>query len=119
MKKMSRRDDLEKLAVAKIEPESDDGNKEYKLKLDNSNPLRIEQMISQMRFRVDEGFGEALYTLGVSDSGGVIGLTLKQYEQSKEILDTVAQKGNYTVTLLSEQKVDIDKKMYEFLIREN
>ena len=72
-----------------------------------------------MRYRVDEGCGEAIYTIGVTDSGGVIGLSMEEYLDTKEILDIVVQKCDYTITLLSEQSIDGGKKIYEFLIREN
>jgi len=113
-----RRDNLENAAQSHIVPENDEGNKEYKLKLLNSSPERIEQTMTQMRYRIQEGDGEAFYTLGVTDSGGVIGLSDEEYKKSKEILDIIAQKSNYTLTLISEHNVDDTKKMYEFLVRE-
>lgn len=120
---MNRKEQLEKNAIFHIEPENDDGNKEYKLKLTDTSEKRIEQMTTQMRFRVDEGYGECIYTIGVTDLGGVIGLTPEEYKNSKDILDIIAKNNNYTISLLSEQKVDStdihSKKMYEFLVREH
>jgi GTPase len=127
---------LEEEAMSKISAESDDGNNEYKLKLFNSSPDNIEHITTQMRYRVDEGCGEAIYTIGVTDSGYVVGLDEDEYSKTKEILDTVVKKCDYTITLLSEQviphsseqknekatlseKATQSKKIYEFLIREN
>jgi len=122
---------LEEEAVTRIAAENDDGNNEYKLKLFNSSQDNIEHITTQMRYRVDEGCGEAIYTIGVTDSGGVIGLDNDEYLKTKEILDIVVKKCDYTMTLLSEQVINTfsgetgsekaiqSKKIYEFLIREN
>lgn len=117
------RESLEKQAVEHISPESDDGNNEYKLKLLDKSDDRIEQLTTQMRYRMEEGDGEAIYTLGISDNGGVIGLTGDEYQETKRILDKVADKNNYIMSLISEQKVDSrenkeTRKIYEFLVRE-
>jgi GTPase len=112
------RDKIESSAIERIPPESDNGNKEYKLKLLRSSPEAIEHIATQMRYRLDEGNGEALYTVGVTDSGGIVGLTEDEYKTSKEILDEVSKKNNYTLTCVSEHKVDENKTMYEFLVRE-
>jgi GTPase len=118
MSQRQRRDKIEASAVERMSPESDDGNKEYKLKLLRSGPEAIDHIATQMRYRLDEGHGEALYTLGVTDTGGIIGLTADEYKTSKEVLDEVAKKNNYTLTCVSEHKVSHDKTMYEFLVRE-
>jgi translation elongation factor EF-Tu-like GTPase len=116
---------LEKSATSRITAESDYGNNEYKLKLFNSCQQNIDRITTQMRFRVEEGCGEAIYTIGVTDSGGIIGLTGEEYRQTKEILDIVVNKSNYSITLISEKVVEtgcektLEKKIYEFLIREN
>lgn len=118
MSRRQRRDKIEALATSRIIPENDDGNKEYKLKLINGDQDSIEHIATQMRYRLDEGHGEAVYTIGVTDSGGVVGLTAEEYKTTKEILDEVAKKNNYTLSVISEHKVGDAKTMYEFLVRE-
>jgi len=108
----------EKIPIQNLPREKDDGNSEYKLKLSTTDNYRIEQITSQMRYRTDEGAGEAIYTLGVTDNGGIVGLTENEYKTSRDILEVVAKKNNYVLSLLSEQKVDEERKMYEFLVRE-
>lgn len=117
---MTRKPDrFDKLVSEHTTPENDDGNKEYKLKLTNYSDDKINQVVSQMRYRIDEGCGEAFYTLGITDLGGLFGLTLEEYKENRDILDTVAKKNNYSITLISEQEVvGTDRKVYEFLIRE-
>jgi GTPase len=124
-----RHNKIDSTATERIAPEDDDGHIEYKLKMLHSNAHRIEQLTTQMRYRVNEGNGECIYVMGVTDSGGLIGITEDEYTQSRELLDHVAEKNSYTVTLLTEQKVDSalhhnnfddtsEKKVYEFLVRE-
>jgi len=104
-----------------IEPENDEGNKEYKLKLTQDTQERINQWTSQMRYRVDEGGGEAIYVLGITDEGGLVGMIPSEYTSTRKIFDKVVKANNYTATILSERIVNESeqKKVYEFLIREN
>jgi GTPase len=110
--------------VDKISPENDEGNKEYKLKLLNASS--IDHLTTQMRYRIDQGAGEAIYILGVTDSGEIVGLTPDEYKTSLDILNQVAKKNDYTLTLISEHKIGErtggrfeERTMYEFLVREN
>lgn len=54
--------------------EDDYGNHEYKLKLVDHSFERIEHLGTQMRFRLEEGGGEAYYALGYEDSGVPLGI---------------------------------------------
>ncbi len=118
-KQMTNKYKLEDSALLRIDAENEDGNKEYKLKLFNSCQENINHIASQMRFRIEEGNGEAIYTIGVTDSGGLIGLTDEEFKKTKEVLELAGNKCNYSVNIISEQKIGSDKKIYEFLIREN
>ena len=54
----------------KIPRENDEGNIEYKWKICNSNNMvRIERLITQIKFRLNEGNGRAVYNLGYTDGG--------------------------------------------------
>ena len=102
-----------------MEPEKDEGNIEYKLKLINKNKERIEKLASQMRFRCEEGNSECIYNLGVADDGTLVGLNKEEYNETIKTLNLVADKNNYNVTVLSTKEVANDKYIYEVLIREN
>jgi len=52
----------------KISPEKEEGNVEYKVEVVDKTEQRIEELATQMRFRTDEGFGESIYVVGVTDS---------------------------------------------------
>ena len=104
-----------------MEPENDYGNREYKLKLINKNSERIEELVSQMRFRINEGEGECFYNLGVNDKGKLIGITDEEFDETLKNLSLVAEKNNYSIQILSKTPVEDDKNsnIYELLVREN
>jgi hypothetical protein len=51
------------------------GNVEYKLHLINPSPTRFVRLVTQMKWRLLEGGGQAIYELGVADSGALVGLS--------------------------------------------
>ena len=55
-------------------PEQFEGNVEYKLKLVDPSPDRFDRLVTQLKYRLTEGDGEALYEIGVGDDGTPYGL---------------------------------------------
>lgn len=102
-----------------MEPEKEDGNVEYKLKLVGATPERIQGLTSQMRYRCDEGGSECIYNLGVEDDGTQTGITEEEYKETIATLEKAVENNNYISTLLSKLKIDDTKSVYEVLIREN
>jgi GTPase len=102
-----------------ISPESDDGNIEYKLKLLNIDDSRIKTLATQMRYRCQEGDGECIYNLGIRDDGTMEGMTDIEYEETIKNMNTIADKNNYTVKLISKSNVSDNKNIYEVLVREH
>jgi GTPase len=102
-----------------LDPEKEDGNVEYKFKLIDTDEHRINELVTQMRYRMLESeASEAIYNLGVMDNGDMVGLTDSEYRKTIEVLNSVATKNNYSVTVLSETLTHDNKKVYEVLIRE-
>lgn len=78
-----------------IEPEVDsNGHIEYKLKILSPNPARFEKLTTQLKWRLLEGGGIALYEIGVLDDGTLIGLNLHQMEESLTNLSKMAHELN-------------------------
>lgn len=50
-----------------LPPEPEQGNVEYKLKLINPSSQRFEHLVTQMKWRLREGQGEAIYRIGTSN----------------------------------------------------
>ena len=99
-------------------PEQEDGNVEYKWKLLNDNKFRLERLASQMRFRCNEGCGECIYNLGVEDDGTMSGITEDEFQQTIKCITSAAEMNEYLVTNLTKTHIEVDKYVYELLIRE-
>ncbi|GIX93832.1 GTP-binding protein 2 [Caerostris extrusa] len=69
-----------------------------------------------------EGQGEAIYTIGISDAGKLIGLDDKEMQESRSTLYRMAEKLGADITNLGERNVDgnsnqFKKTVAEFLVR--
>jgi len=58
-----------------LKPEIEEGNVEYKRFLINIDDTRLEQLATQMNWRLEEGDNEAIYYLGVNDNGSIYKLS--------------------------------------------
>lgn len=56
----------------------------------NPTESRLEHLITQMKWRLEEGEGEAIYEIGVEDNGLLAGLTKPELDKSMETLQTMA-----------------------------
>lgn len=65
---------------------------EYKLHLADPNQSRLEHLTTQLKWRIEEGGGEAIYRIGVTDSGDIEGLDHEQMVKSLETMYKMAQK---------------------------
>lgn len=92
--------------VKRLEPESEYGNVEYKLRLTDPTPERIERLVTQLKWRIREGQGEAILILGVKDNGILVGLTSDEIRLSTKTLEQMAAKIGAKMTVVSENVVD-------------
>lgn len=88
-----------------LPPEVEEGNIEYKLKLVNPTNSRFEHLVTQMKWRLQEGAGEAIYEIGVEDRGVLTGLTQDEMAASLETLRKMAERLGASVTVLSKVPV--------------
>ena len=93
-----------------LPPESSDGNIEYKLKLVDPSPSRLEHLVTQMKWRLREGNGEAIYELGVEDKGLMVGLTESEARASLRTLYLMSEKLGASLTVLRERVVTGDSR---------
>lgn len=80
------------------------GNTEYKLMLTNPSADKIVRRSTQMKFRLQEGSGEAFYVIGVGDNGEAIGITQKDMEASLRTLHKMAHTLSAELTIISVSK---------------
>ncbi|XP_038154946.1 GTP-binding protein 2-like isoform X1 [Cyprinodon tularosa] len=104
-----------------LPPEAEEGNIEYKLKLVNPTQNRFEHLATQMKWRLQEGRGEAVYQIGVEDNGMLVGLSEEEMRASLKTLHRLAEKVGADIAVLREREVDYDsdvpRKIAEVLIR--
>ncbi|XP_077428150.1 GTP-binding protein 2-like isoform X3 [Vanacampus margaritifer] len=105
-----------------LPPEAEEGNIEYKLKLVNPTQYRFEHLATQLKWRLQEGRGEAVYQIGVEDNGLLVGLSQADMTASIGTLRKMADKVGADITLLRERQVDSDadgstRKIAEVLVR--
>jgi GTPase len=102
----------------KLDCEKEYGNIEYKRELLNLDEDKINKRMTQMKYRIYEGLGEALYFIGVADDGTLLGLNNEEYIESVNNLILIASNIECNVIKISESN---KKNFYigEFLIREN
>lgn len=91
--------------IPRLVPEADDGNVEYKLQLLSPSPARFARLVTQLKWRLLEGGGQAYYELGVADSGALVGLPRAELEQSLETLEMMAGEIGASVIVVKEIEV--------------
>lgn len=96
--------------------EREEGNVEYKLKLASVSDSRIEELASQLRYRLAEKGGEAFYVLGVSNEGEPIGLSEEEVRASLGNLKRIADKAGAKISVVREASGKRGK-VVEVLIR--
>jgi len=96
--------------------ENDEGNVEYKLKLTSVDKDRLNELATQLNYRVNEGGGEAFYDLGVTDEGELLGLDPKEAEVTFKNFDKICKMINVSYTII--RSVEGKKgTVYELLVR--
>lgn len=111
----------------RLPPEPEQGNIEYKLKLINPSSQRFEHLVTQMKWRLREGHGEAIYQIGINsynncnfalfsfclfqyityvgveDNGRLAGLTKEEMKASLKTLKDMASRLGATIRVLRER----------------
>jgi len=106
--------------MADYPPEDHYGNIEYKRSLVDKSDNRIACIATQMRMRLHEGHGEAIYVIGVDDDGSIVGVNDDEFTESFNNLTIAADTNTYSMTMLTSKDVPkTKKKVYEILVREN
>ena len=84
--------------------EIEEGNIEYKLKIVDPTPERFCQLVSQLKWRLMEGQGEAIYELGVEDDGTLRGLKEEDMEKSIQSLHRMCKELDAECSIVCKRK---------------
>lgn len=93
------------IKIERLEPENDLGNVEYKLRLTDPTPERIEKLVTQLKWRIKEGNGEAVVYLGVRDDGIFVGLTKEERQLSLQTLGLMTTKIGAKMFIVNEKTI--------------
>ncbi|KAL4063704.1 hypothetical protein J3A83DRAFT_956481 [Scleroderma citrinum] len=91
--------------IPRLIPEVEEGNFEYKLQLLAPSPGRFARLVTQLKWRLLEGGGQAYYEIGVADSGALVGLSRQELEESLETLEMMAGEIGASVIVVKEIEV--------------
>ena len=102
-------------------PEKNLGNNEYKYTLIGLNNSTIEKKTMQMKMRLDEGNGEAIYDIGILDDGTPLGITEDDMITNIKIIEMMSAKLGANVQILNKYKseVKINDKLLNIYIHCN
>lgn len=105
-KRNTRRGQIES---TRLEPENEYGNVEYKLRLTDPTPERVERLVTQLKWRIREGQGEAILYLGVKDNGLFVGLTPEEIRLSLQTLERMSSKIGAKMMVVNERVVELEQ----------
>lgn len=83
--------------------ENENGNIEYKRKVIHSNEGRLQQLWTQMNYRLREGHGMCMYRVGVDDGGYCRGITEDELDESARNLLICARNVNPNMRFVMEK----------------
>jgi len=102
-----------------LPPESEEDNIEYKrlLSYDSIDNLRIDSLVTQMRWRVKEGSGIAYYYLGVNDNGTIYGLDELAAKETLHVFKQIVKLAQVEIASICKIKSNT-KTYYKATIKE-
>ena len=90
-----------------VPAEIEDGNIEYKRHFINVNTSRLNHLIAQMNWRINEGNGVCYYYLGVCDNGTLYeNFTQEEIDYSLDILKLMAEGCNSYIDVIIINRVN-------------
>jgi GTPase len=101
-----------------LPPEPQLGNVEYKLKIVNPTKQRFEHLVTQLKWRLHEGNGAAIYKIGVEDCGLLEGLTRWDMTASLQTLQRMVVALGATMTVSRERVLENGRCIAEVLVRQ-
>ena len=95
-----------------LEKENNDGHIEYKWKLINIEEIKIEKIITQMKYRLFQGNGNAEYYIGVRDNGDAVGIS--EHDINETLLNILfsIERLKCNISQLKIMNSNTNKKLY-------
>ena len=83
-----------------FEKENDYGMIEYKSKISWNSSYKVYHLISQIKYRINEGNGTAIYVLCVNDTGTILDLTKKERNISLQNFKKLMNALNFKIKMI-------------------
>tara|TARA_B100001094_G_C17721683_1_gene572293 strand:+ start:261 stop:605 length:345 start_codon:yes stop_codon:yes gene_type:complete len=80
--------------------ESNDGNIEYKLNLSNMSKIKFQKYSTQLKYRILEGTGTAIYIIGISDNGSIFGINNCDINNTINLFNYICKNVNCSIDLI-------------------
>lgn len=103
--------------IVDLVPENDEGYIEYKWSLVTPTRERFVQLVTQLKYRLSEGQGEAIYEVGVEDDGRLTGLDDEGLASSLRTLQEMAEELGAETSVVRE-KEGHNGKVAQVLVRQ-
>lgn len=97
--------------------EREEGAVEYKSRLTSATRERVERLASQMKYRLAEGGGEAIYLIGVEDDGTPRGLTEDEERETLRVLGEAASLIGAQMRVVERRPVAPGRRVVRLLVR--
>ena len=99
-----------------ITRENDWGNIEYKIAIIDMTLQKKKKYATQLKFRVIEGRGNAVYMLGVKDNGKIVGIPKKDKNYTIDIMNDVCREVECKLSETKIIKLNNDFLLFVFKI---
>ena len=108
------------MPLVKLHSEKETGNIEYKIRLCNDTEEKINQLGTQMLYRLYQGKGYVIYYLGVCDNGDVLGILENDLDNSLSLLKKVSNKiGAELINFIKINIEGTDKFYMKLILKKN
>ena len=92
------------------------GNIEYKCALINMTPVKIKKYATQLKFRIIEGSGIAVYMIGVCDDGKIIGIKNNKITNCNLIMLGMCEEINASIKSKKVIEITPDKCLLVYVL---
>jgi|TARA_B110000914_G_C15446536_1_gene438749 elongation factor 1-alpha len=108
------------MSLVKLQSEKETGNIEYKIRLCNDTEEKINQLGTQMLYRLYQGKGYVIYYLGVCDNGEIRGILENDLNNSFSLLKKVSNKiGAELINFIKTNIEGTDKFYMKVILKKN
>ena len=100
-----------------FEEENDWGNVEYKKSFIDMDMDKIKKYATQMKFRIIEGDGVAIYIIGVRDNGNAIGILKTEIHYHNTIINEIVEEIDAVISTCNIINISNNQSIIIYMIK--